>query len=311
MVSEKQKKKLRSILEKISTLEEMKAFDMEVLSEKNDKTKREIIDEIKGNKPELGFISSLISRAEKIIGEKIDQLREEFNRKKYPVYNDEGLKNDIYRVKSELKDDIKMVNSFGKLSKDELVEIKNVLIELGKEIIKSGKDKETPEYIEALKGIAVKLNQIAAKSGFPEAIKLKDSSGTVFDPATEETLALIKAQTDKFKFNGDNLKTEGGGGGGGAVTNPSLDPTSNPPVFSVTTVDDNSSAVQLPDIPCKWMIIKPLPTNVGDVYLGDSSLIPGGGWVLSDPFAYDGNNTNLIYINADNNGDGVIVVTRN
>ena len=78
MISNKQKQKLRSLLEKISTPEEMKAFDMEILAEKQDKGTSDIIDEIKKSKSEvsLDFVKGLIDKVESSLSNKISDLKE-------------------------------------------------------------------------------------------------------------------------------------------------------------------------------------------------------------------------------------------
>jgi len=67
MITESQKKKLRKILEKISTPEEMKEFDMELLKKDNEQSTSKILEKIEKSKPEIkwDFVSNLIAKAEK------------------------------------------------------------------------------------------------------------------------------------------------------------------------------------------------------------------------------------------------------
>ncbi len=192
MISEKQKKKLRSILEKISTPEELRAFDMEVLGDKQDKTKQEIIDKIEKNKTQIdwGFVSNLIAKAQSAIIDRIDEIKN----KKYPTYDDTELKKQLESIESEVKE-----SSFVKVAKrkseqgmaNELIHISEILLNT-QEILGTKKDETDISFLrESLIGIGDILQKILSKTGTSLSQKIQNSSGTIINPATEETLQSV------------------------------------------------------------------------------------------------------------------------
>lgn len=73
------------------------------------------------------------------------------------------------------------------------------------------------------------------------------------------------------------------------------------------TVDAAGTAEQLPDVACKAATIKALPSNGGNIYLGDSGVDDTNGHVLAagDTVNVAIDNLNRFYIDADTNGEGV------
>ena len=195
MLSKEQKGKLRKLLEKISTPEEMKAFDVEFLSQKNDDSTEKILEKIEESKPELGFIPGLISKVEKLIGDKIDELKQEFKNKKYPVYNDEGLLKKLDGIDKEIKGNQLVKNAENKNSQEtlsELIRIGDILIKT-QEIIDTKPDPQEGQYkeYEYFEGIIEVLGKILQSTGSNDNVRLRDSNNVIINPATEETLQAI------------------------------------------------------------------------------------------------------------------------
>jgi hypothetical protein len=195
MLSKEQKGKLRKLLEKISTPEEMKAFDVEFLSQKNDDSTEKILEKIEESKPELGFIPGLISKVEKLIGDKIDELKQEFKNKKYPVYNDEGLLKKLDGIDKEIKGNQLVKNAENKNRQEtlsELIRIGDILIKT-QEIIDTKPDPQEGQYkeYEYFEGIIEVLGKILQSTGSNDNVRLRDSNNVIINPAKEETLQAI------------------------------------------------------------------------------------------------------------------------
>jgi hypothetical protein len=195
MLSKEQKGKLRKLLEKISTPEEMKAFDVEFLSQKNDDSTEKILEKIEESKPELGFIPGLISKVEKLIGDKIDELKQEFKNKKYPVYNDEGLLKKLDGIDKEIKGNQLVKNAENKNRQEtlsELIRIGDILIKT-QEIIDTKPDPQEGQYkeYEYFEGIIEVLGKILQSTGSNDNVRLRDSNNVIINPATEETLQAV------------------------------------------------------------------------------------------------------------------------
>ena len=198
-ISEKQKKKLRELLEKISTPEEMKAFDMEVLNKKTDNSTELILKKIDQNKPEkvdLSPISSVISK----LSDKLNSLYEEFTQKKYPIYDDSDLISKIEELGASLKENPAVEEAERRRQKqmvDELIGIGDTLSET-KDMLENSKSNSYSEQWskldESLDGMGMFLKQILAKTGSNDSFRLKDSSGDIINPANEETLKKIAGE---------------------------------------------------------------------------------------------------------------------
>ncbi len=79
------------------------------------------------------------------------------------------------------------------------------------------------------------------------------------------------------------------------------------PANGRTTVTAAGTRVQLPGVACKIAIIKALPANTNNIYLGDSAVSSANGHVLDagDDVKVPIDNLNRLYIDADTAGEGV------
>ena len=187
-LTDKQKKELRKILEKISTPEEMKAFDLEMLKENNDKATQSIIDKIDQNKPEktdLSPISLILSK----LNDKLSSLYNEFINKKYPTYDDSKLNEKLDSIQFGMQKNPILEEAESRRQKqmvDELNVISDILAET-KDILDKNKDKNNSEQWvrldESLQGIGLLLKQISTKTG-------------------------THSNIDKLTFTGDKLKVD-------------------------------------------------------------------------------------------------------
>ena len=74
-----------------------------------------------------------------------------------------------------------------------------------------------------------------------------------------------------------------------------------------TTTNAGTAVVVKADTDIKALSIKALATNTGDVYVGDSSVDNTNGYILSADEGVDMNvnNTNVVYIDVEVNGEGI------
>lgn len=76
----------------------------------------------------------------------------------------------------------------------------------------------------------------------------------------------------------------------------------------IQTVATAGTAAQLPNVPCRRVIIIGLRTNTGYIYLGGSGVSSsayGAELAAKDSIELNVSNANLIYINSTINGEGV------
>lgn len=181
-------KKLRKLLEELSTSEELEQDKLEEISQKIDDNKVKI---------DWNIVSSLIEQAKESIGEKIDDFKEEFNSKKYPTYDDTKLKELLEKIDEEIKEDplLKEAEQKGKQAMiNELIFIGNTLVDI-KKASENNENKESDKKLdkinENLEGVGQYLLKILSKTGSNNSFQIKDSSNTIINPATEETLQSI------------------------------------------------------------------------------------------------------------------------
>lgn len=216
-IDKKQKEKLRKLLEKISTPEEMKAFDVELLSKNNEESTKKILDKIEESKPEIkwDFVQNIINRTEKIITEKLEELKNDFDSKKYPTYDDSILKEKIDGIKSEMEEHQMIREAREKHQKmmlDELVNIGDVLIQIKELSNKSFPDKKLDTLNESLEGIGGLLLKILSKTGSNDSFRIKDSSGNIVNVASESqniyeyNLEITTANTEYSQSLPDNTR---------------------------------------------------------------------------------------------------------
>jgi len=67
MITEEQKRKLRELLAKIATPEELKELDLDILKKQSGKNTESIIKEIEKSKVDTGIFKALIDMAAKVI----------------------------------------------------------------------------------------------------------------------------------------------------------------------------------------------------------------------------------------------------
>jgi len=80
-----------------------------------------------------------------------------------------------------------------------------------------------------------------------------------------------------------------------------------------TTVTTSGTRVQLASNACKSIVIKALSTNLGKIFVGSVTVSSANGFQLSagDTVALDISNSNVIYIDAETNGEGISFLTIN
>lgn len=230
-IDAKKKKELRKLLERISTPEEMKAFDMELLSEKSDKTTEKILSKIEEAKPELkiGQIDSLVARATAFLADKIDVL----NSKKIPIYDDSELKKRIENLADGLHEhaSVRQAAAFAqKQMVDETKKTNEILVQIG-ELLRQKEEHRDPVELKSIDETLLEsykqLKMILAKTGSNDSMRIKNSSAVVIDPATEETLQSIAGFSIpaydyiSLGYTGSNLTTVVFyiGGSGGTILN--------------------------------------------------------------------------------------------
>ena len=207
-ITSKQKKELRKILEKISTPEEMRAFDNEILNEKNDKTKSEIIQKIEAKADfDPSYIDKLIAKATKFLADKIDVL----NSKNIPIYDDSELKKMVGNLGDSLHEHASVRDAAARNQKQMLSEQKetnNILMQIG-ELLKQKEESKKPEELASIDKTLLEsyktLRDILSKTGSNDSVRLKDSTATVINPATEETLQTVADPLIQYKTAGMDI----------------------------------------------------------------------------------------------------------
>jgi hypothetical protein len=77
---------------------------------------------------------------------------------------------------------------------------------------------------------------------------------------------------------------------------------------ALATVTTAGTAIQLPSLACRKVLIIALKSNTGSIYLGGSnvsSTVYGAELQARDSIEVEISNTNLVYLNASVNGEGV------
>lgn len=84
-------------------------------------------------------------------------------------------------------------------------------------------------------------------------------------------------------------------------------PAVNPVVTGQTQPASKNLATQLPDTPCRTCSIKARHANAGIIYVGGAGVAAATGYHLNkdDSIDLSVDNTNMVYVLSDTNGDGV------
>ena len=202
-------KELKKLLAEISTSEELdqdKMDELENISKKIDENKVKI---------DWNIVSSLIEQAKEAISDKVDELREEFNSKKYPTYDDTKLKELLEKIDEEIKEDplLKESEQKGKQQMvEELIFIGNTLVDiknLSNKEENNESEKKLDKVNENLEGVGKLLLQILGKTGSNNSFQIKDSNNSIVNPATEETLQSIAGMNLPSFDNGSAIYNDG------------------------------------------------------------------------------------------------------
>lgn len=146
----------------------------------------------------------------------------------------------------------------------------------------SGFFKDLPTLLTAINASSKKTSEIITNLKWNTSVGVKDRNGSPINPSTEETAQAILAAL------------------GGSI----LPTTLHNGQATVTTA---GTRVHLPTVTTKSITVKAKLDNIGNIFVGDSTVSSSTGFELGagDTISFDIDNLNDVYIDSSISGDGI------